>query len=130
MTIHSFADVLRHLSPPVCVVERLAAQEASLCVDATNFLARWHALRRGEPLAELDAWLAREYGPASGPRPSPDTAQGSGAEGRLPQAARTSDAPDGTASSHQAYGPGGKGAGLLSQQEPPMAERYEEGGLL
>ena len=130
MRVHSFADVLRYLSPPICVVERLTAQEASLCPDAASFLARWHALRTGEPLVELDAWLAREYGPAPGPRPSHDTAQGSGAEGRLPQAAGMSDASDGTASSPPAYRPGGKGAGLLSQQRPLAAERNEEGGLL
>jgi hypothetical protein len=128
--VHSFADVLRYLSPPICVVERLTAQEASLCPDATSFLARWHALRRGEPLVELDAWLAREYGPAPGPRPSHDTAQGSGAEGRLPQAVGETAPPDCPAASPPAYGPGGMGAGLLSQQQPPMAEQYEEGGLL
>jgi hypothetical protein len=132
--IHSVADILRYLSPPICVMERLAAQEASLCPDATNFLARWHALRRGELLVELDAWLDQEYGPAPGPRPSPDTAQGSGAEGRLPWAAGESAAPDCPAASPMAslpaYGPGGKGAGLLYQQQPFAAERNEEGGRL
>lgn len=128
MTIRSFADAIRYLSPPLCVMERLAAQEASLCADGASFLARWRALRRGEPLGELDAWLEEEYGPASGPRPSTDTDQRSGAEGRSPQAAGESASLARAQSSLPAHGPGGIGAGPLRQQGSDSAARNDEGG--
>lgn len=129
MTIRSFADAIRYLSPPICVMERLAAQEAGLCTDTTDFLSRWRALRRGEPLGELDAWLEQSYGPAPGPRPSPDTDQRPGAEGRSPWAGGTSDALGDSESSPPAYGPGGIGAGPLRQQRPDSAAGEDEGGL-
>ena len=115
MILHDFADVLSYLSPPLCVVERLAAQRASLCPDAINFLGRWYALRTGDPLPELDDWLAQEYGPAPGPRPSPDTAQEAGAEEAGCRA--VDDCPHSRLSSVQppAHRPGGIGTGQSCQ---------------